>query len=206
MLEAGLKAEAGRLIRDFAPTGEELAADFAGVARADRARYLRQNEQALKANVGVTDVTDRRRGVPPERVHMPGGIYVADYEVDQGIIQAAVTLLDRLSPVLTGEYKRHHTVLIDGVPVSAPYPMAAGEITILNPLVYARRLEPSWNGARVSSAAREGVYRVAARKLNAQFRGTYKCKFTFVSRDTIDPGGSYQDTAARVPALFIDQV
>jgi hypothetical protein len=181
MLDASFTG--GLTEREFKALGlspEELSADFARVAREDRDHYLDVNRAALHANVGVLDITDRKRGAPPESVHMPGGIYIAEYQLASGVIRRALDILEQVSPVLTGHYAASHEVHVDGIRVMEPFDIGlADEIVIANRLIYARRLEAEWGGARVSKKTPQGPYWVTASRVNREFRGSFSATFTF---------------------------
>lgn len=169
--------------REFKALGlssEDLAADFAAIARADRDFYLEENRKALHARVGVIDITDRKRGAPPESVTMPGGLYIAEYELASGVVRRALEILDEVSPIRTGRYVHSHAVYVGGTEIHEPYDVGdAGEIVIASKLVYSRKLEKQWGSPRVSSKTPQGPYWVTASRLSREFRGSFTAKFTF---------------------------
>lgn len=172
-----------------------IKAAFVQDARAGTEQYRAQNSAALRRAVAVTPITDGRRGAAPENVRIPGGIYIAEFAVDDGVLAAALAILARVSPVKSGHYKASHRVFINGQEASPPWPeIGAGRVFIANISAYARILEPAWgreagggHHAKPSPAAPQGPYRLAQLALTQLFGETYQFRFSFVALDI--PGG-----------------
>lgn len=184
------------LTAKFTGAGEEAAlldmaaikAAFVADAREGTETYRRQNARGLRREVGVVPITDGRRGAGPETVKLPGGLYIAEYQLGEGVIEAGLEILRRVSPVQSGRYKRSHKVFAGGREVSGPpWPEITGEgqIFIADIAPYARVLEASWPKSRPSRQAPQGPYRLAALALTRLFGDVYRFRFAFVALEDI---------------------
>lgn len=100
-------------------------------------------DQAARSGIAPTfEAFANRSGNPVENVTLPGPI-VYQYQYLREIIAAALRELYEASPVTSGDYRRGHSLFINGIPADAvPDSFQTGdEIMIANRVPYARRLE-----------------------------------------------------------------
>lgn len=137
-------------------------------------------------------IVDQRRGALVESVKAEGEI-VFEFELLTAAVLGILDMLQKASPVLTGDYRRAHAVFADGVEV-APGALTAGasEFVILSASPYARPIERG-----ISKAAPAGVYQVAAVLAQRRYGNIAKIRFSFRSA----LGGNAR--ADRAPAIII---
>lgn len=174
-------------------TDRDYGRFFAAQARLLAAEIQQSNDAIIGSPVPREQLVDLRANAPLESVR-PGGEIRFIWRFTAQVARAAWILVHRLAPVRTGKYRRNFVMEADGVPVigpDSPAVVKASEIIIYNRLIYARRLEPSWGGARVSALAPGGIFQAAVPLLQRQFR-TVTVRFSFRDRGSI-----------RVPMLII---
>ena len=122
----------------------EVADDPAGVHHGDAVGDLKQLLQILGRDVKPTITVDGVPGAPLDSVDPDGGNITAEWEllVDGLLRWIAEQLLAR-SPVVSGAYRKGHTLYVDGVevPIGGTIPADAEEYVFINPVPYARKIE-----------------------------------------------------------------
>ncbi|WP_439618311.1 hypothetical protein [Shinella sp.] len=148
-----------------------------------------------------TRTVDGVTGAREEAVKVNGRI-VYRYPRLEEVVRAAMELLFELSPVLSGDYRLGHTILVGGAAVSD---LAAwdgtGEVAITNPLPYSRKIEAGKMKMRVPGT--DHVYEQAEFLLRQRFGNQARIKFTY--RSTV-PGKAGNKSANRFPALEIEAI
>jgi hypothetical protein len=125
------------------PEQKKAAADFvrAGIADADQTNH-QTNRRVLGRVPPRTITVDGRLNAPLESVNPNGGNVVVEYELVSDLLRWIADTLIQRSPVVSGDYKRSHTLFADGreVPLNGEIPQAE-EYTFINPIPYARKIE-----------------------------------------------------------------
>jgi len=113
-----------------------------------------------------------------EEVVKPAGIIVYQYpRLDQVVQFAMETLFDR-SPVDSGDYRNAHMIFIENSPARNLAELRSGdEITITNPMPYARKIEAGSMTMRVPGT--DHVYQQARQIVAARWGNVAKIKFTY---------------------------
>jgi hypothetical protein len=124
-----------------------------------------------------TRYVDGKQGAAEEAVEATGTI-VYRYPRLELVAQFAMETLFDLSPVLSGDYRNAHTLFLDGMPVSDLKSWRPGdEISISNPLPYARKIEIGKMKMRVPGT--DHVYEQARRKVMARYGNMARIDFTY---------------------------
>lgn len=124
-----------------------------------------------------TRYVDGREGAPEESVR-PAGVIVYRYPRLEQVAQFAMETLFDLSPVLSGDYRSAHLLFLNGEPVANLKGWRPGdEISISNPLPYARKIEVGSMTMRVPGT--DLVYQQARRKVMSRWGNVAKVDFTF---------------------------
>ncbi|MBX4944636.1 hypothetical protein [Rhizobium binae] len=122
-------------------------------------------------------IVDGAVGAIEERVR-PNGVIIYQYRRLDEIVQFAMEALYDLSPVLSGEYRNSHMLLINGVEARNLADLnSADEISIMNPLPYSRKIEVGKMQMRVAGTSK--VYQSARRKIMARFGNLVSVDFTY---------------------------
>lgn len=134
------KSVAAIIRADLDPATQKKAA--AAFARAGIDEATATNRQILGREPPLTITVDGRKNAPLESVNPNGGTIIAEWELVEGLLQWIAAELVARSPVVSGAYKRGHTLFADGVeiPVGAAIP-PADEYVFINLVPYARRIE-----------------------------------------------------------------
>jgi hypothetical protein len=124
-----------------------------------------------------TRIVDGHEGAPEEAVR-PAGVIVYRYPRLELVAQYAMEVLFDLSPVLSGEYRNSHMLLVDGSPVASLKGWRPGqEIVISNTVPYSRKIEIGKMRMRVPGT--DMVYQQARRKVMARYGNLAKVEFTY---------------------------
>jgi hypothetical protein len=116
-------------------------------------------------------------GAREEAVKVNGRI-VYRYPRLEEIVRAAMDLLFELSPVLSGEYRRAHTIFVGGAAASDLSAWdGTGEVVITNPLPYSRKIEAGKMKMRVLGT--DHIYEQAEFLLRQRFGNQARIKFTY---------------------------
>ncbi|KFC73199.1 hypothetical protein FG93_01943 [Bosea sp. LC85] len=163
----------GETLRALAGT----QADLAAFARREHGKVMRADPRPSSYRRFV----DGREGALEESVQRNGVIEYHYQRLDE-IVRFAMDTLFALSPVLSGDYRRAHTLFVGGVAVGdlrSWKPQSGEEIYILNPLPYARKIDLGKMKMRVAGTDR--VYQQAEQILKRRFGNMAAIKFTFRS-------------------------
>lgn len=144
-------------------------------AKAEHAAIMRKQPVPQ----GFTRIVDGRVGAAEESVRADGVIVYQYRRLDE-IVQFAMETLFDLSPVLSGEYRRSHVILIDGIAQPDLKSWSQGsEISISNPLPYSRKIEVGKMTMRVPGTSK--VYQQAQRIVAGRFGNVVTVRFTYRS-------------------------
>lgn len=122
-------------------------------------------------------IVDGSVGAPEERVK-PDGVIVYQYQRIAEIVQFAMEILYDLSPVLSGDYRKAHQLMLNGQPVSNLADWRPGmDVSITNTLPYSRKIEVGKMKMRVSGTSK--VYQQARRRIMARFGNIVSVEFTY---------------------------
>jgi hypothetical protein len=152
-----------------------------------------------------TRVVDGRRGLPEEAVSAFGRIDYL-YPRLEAVAQFAMEKLFEFSPVDSGEYRNSHTLFLNGQSVSNLSAWKAGdEVSIANPVPYARKIEVGAMTMRVPGT--DHVYERASRSVKRRYGAVANIRFTF--RGVVAGGGGRGanriDRDTRQPVLLITE-
>ncbi|MBN9235098.1 MULTISPECIES: hypothetical protein [Phyllobacteriaceae] len=122
-------------------------------------------------------IVDGRSGEAEEAVK-PAGIIVYQYPRIEQVVQFAMeTLFDR-SPVDSGDYRNAHMIFIENSPARNLEELRpSDQVTITNPLPYARKIEVGAMTMRVPGT--DQVYQQARQIVASRWGNVAKIKFTF---------------------------
>jgi hypothetical protein len=125
---------------DLEPAAQKKAA--AAFARAGIDEASATNRRILGRDPPLTITVDGHKNAPLESVNPDGGTIIAEWELVEGLLQWIADELVARSPVISGAYKRGHTLFADGieVPVGGTIP-PSDEYVFINLVPYARRIE-----------------------------------------------------------------
>ena len=116
-------------------------------------------------------------------VKAPGPI-VYEYYYSAEIVKEALKMLQDMSPVESGKYKRSHGLWIDGLPVKPDTPLSPEhEIFIANTVDYSRRLEvgKTTSGRQFTIQKKYShIYERATKRLNAKYENVANIYFGYV--------------------------
>lgn len=148
--------------------------------RAIVALAKREHAKVLNADPrpgGFTRYVDGRKGAREEAVK-PNGVIVYEYERLDLVVQFAMETLFDKSPVLLGDYRRAHTIFLNGSPVPNLAAWKSGdEVAISNYLPYSRKIEMGKMKMRVPGT--DHVYRQAEQIVKGRFGNVARIKFTY---------------------------
>lgn len=149
---------------------------------------------------------DSVEGAKEEAVK-PFGVIQYDYMRLDLVVQFAMeTLFDR-SPVDSGDYRRAHTLFLNGEAVSDLKDWKPGDyVSIVNSLPYARVIENGKMKMRV--AGTDGVYAAASLIVSRRFGNLAKVYFDYIGVVGGQTGrnGKFDASNARFPALVIAEL
>lgn len=131
----------------------------------------------------------------------PDGIIIYQYRRLDEVVEFAMETLFDLSPVLSGEYRLSHTIMVDGIAErNLKHWKPGSEISIMNQLPYSRKIEVGKMKMRVSGTSR--VYQRALRKIMDRFGNLVTVRFTYRSARGAPTKGADRDSY-RFPTLVI---
>lgn len=126
---------------------------------------------------------------------------VAEFELIADVLVWISEQLEQHSPVKSGQYKKSHILLADGIEVQpAAQIQLAEEYVFINVVPYARKIE---RGA--SSQAPDGVYQVVATLARRRFGNLARITFSYrtVTEGRIVGGRPGDRAANRNPAVIV---
>lgn len=175
--------------RALALFAEDLKGQARTVFLAEAAQQLfeetdRANAEILSRRVASMRLVDGRENAPLTSIK-PGGAIVFRWSPMEIAADLAYAMILRASPVRSGEYRRHHIMLINGTEVAQGQKIGFGDrISITNLLPYARKIEMG-----SSSQAPDGVYESVAATLNHEIGDLVNVYFGYRSYLGAGPGG-----------------
>ena len=195
---------AGSIVQQFRvaarATVEETRQALIATAKRENQRVVQTDPRPSMVIRSVDGVV----GGNEEQVRADGTI-IYRYPRLGEVVRAAMDILFDLSPVLSGEYRRGHTLFVDGAQVSNLKDWGGtGSILITNVLPYSRKIELGVMTMRVPGTDR--VYEQATSMLNKRFGNVARILFTWQG---VIGGGAVRGTAGnrsenRYPALRIE--
>jgi hypothetical protein len=118
-----------------------------------------------------------------ESVVLPGPIvYLYHYTTE--VIEQALLLLQRLSPVRSGLYAKSHTIYgAGGTPVGRAPKELTEEVIISNPVPYARKIEvgKTRSGRPFVIQVPNRIYERAAKALRSRYRNVAKIEYVYAN-------------------------
>jgi hypothetical protein len=117
-----------------------------------------------------------------ESVILPGPIvYLYRYATE--VVENAITVLQRISPVRSGLYAKSHTIYVDGHEVARAPTDITREVVISNPVPYARKIEigKTRSGRPFVIQVPNRIYERTARALQQKYRNVATVKFTYMA-------------------------
>jgi len=151
----------------------KMQAALVATAKREHARVMAADPKPAS----FTRTVDGHEGAREEQVR-PGGVIVYRYPRLEQVAQFAMETLFDLSPVLSGEYRNSHVLLLDGAPVANLKGWKPGqEVAITNPAPYSRKIEVGKMKMRVPGS--DMVYQQARRKVMSRYGNLAKVEFTY---------------------------
>lgn len=160
------------LNEDLSPAAKsKTLADFAGQAIAEAQQV---NRSILGRIPRHRTFVDGREGVQLAAVK-PDGVIVAEFELIDDTLKWIADQLVLHSPVLSGRYRKSHTLFADGteIEVGGIIPNAE-EYAFINLVPYARKVERGQ-----SKQAPDGVYQAVATLARQRFGNIAKIMFAY---------------------------
>lgn len=191
--------------RQFSIAIDQVKGD---VRAAHVALAKREHNKVMRADprpVTFTRVVDGRKDAAEETVSV-GGIIVYHYPRLSEVVAFAMQALFDASPVDSGEYRKAHTLFVNGRPAPNLLAWSPGdEIAISNPLPYVRKIEMGLMTMRVPGT--DHVYERASNIVKRRFGNVAMIRFTYRPLVAVErkPGQTASAAAreARQPAILI---
>jgi hypothetical protein len=154
---------------------EAASRQIASVARATINEADAINAAALGRKPPHRTFVDGREGAALESVS-PRGTIVAEWDLVEDMLEWIGTALVDASPILTGQYRDSHVIVVDGVAleIGQPLPEGWGEVSIMSTVPYARKIERG-----LSDQAPDGVYQGVAALARRRFGNIAKIRFGY---------------------------
>jgi hypothetical protein len=192
--EASIRADLSRMEQSRA-AGAFVAE---GIAAADA-----QNQRVLGRVPPKTVTVDGRLGAALESVNPDGGTIIVEYELIGDVLRwIGKTLVDR-SPSVSGNYKRGHTLFVDGqeVPLNGQIPQGE-EYAFTNMVPYARKIEigKTESGRDFVIQVQNRIYERTARDARAKFGNIAQISFSYrgiVGGTQVNPMNARRASAGR---------
>jgi hypothetical protein len=141
-----------------------------------------QNRSILGRVPPFTVTVDGREGAPLESVNPDGGSVVVEFELVGDVLSwIAQTLLDR-SPVVSGDYRKGHTLFADGVEVDPLGVIPPADVYLFtNSVPYARKIEigETEKGQPFVIQVPNRIYERTAADAKAKYGNIASIKFTY---------------------------
>lgn len=192
----GMRIEGGSIARLAGDIRDFVQRSTVRVADQERARAV---AEGLDPNPVI--VTDNVRDRAPSDVKPYGKIvFVAQPNMAEAVLWALGQLVEKspVGPGRNGHYKDDHVVMVNGAAVVGNLRVALARlgsgdrVQIVNPRIYARRLEGATASARTGRAARKGIsrqapngiYRVVQRLVVQRYSKSLFIDFKYVKLNT----------------------
>lgn len=151
-------------------------------------------------------IIDGVRDAPLEGIR-GDGIAIFRYPRIEQVVQFAMEVLFDLSPVDSGDYRRAHTIFVNGREVANLARYKQGDdIAITNYLPYARKIEVGKLQMRIPGTDR--VYQQARRKVMERWGNVAEVQFTFrgiVAGYQVNQAKAHNRSNLRFPVLLIKE-
>ncbi len=170
-------------VRDDISDSEQRAAVAAFVQDGISAAK-EQNRSVLGRVPPYTVTVDGREGASLDSVNPDGGNITVEFELIGGVLAwIAQTLLDR-SPIVSGDYRRGHTLFADGVEVDAFGDIpSASQYVFTNSVPYTRKIEIGVTERDTPFVVQveNKIYERTAKDAKDKFGNSAKIRFTYQS-------------------------
>lgn len=146
---------------------------------------------------------DGRKGAVEETVKATG-VILYTYSYLDLVAQFAMETLYRLSPVLSGTYRLSHTLFLNNLAVANLKGFKSGdEVTISNPVPYARKIEVG----RMTMSVPGHVYERTARIVRSRYGNIANIGFTYRGfvGGAVLVGRAGNKAALRYPVIIISE-
>lgn len=180
----------------FAAQGglDEVHQRFVAMARAEHAKVMRTDPRPTRFERYV----DGKLGVPESAVR-PNGVITYLYPRLPIVVQYAMELLFKFSPVKSGAYREAHTIFLNGQAVSDLSMWKPGdEVVIINSMPYARKIELGAMKMTISGTSQ--VYEQAVSATNRKYRAIAMALHTWrgvVGGGAVNPNGAAPTVVSR---------
>lgn len=166
--------------RDLSPKEQQtVAAQFASTG-IEEAKAT--NRMILGRAPPLTVTVDGRNGAPLDSVNPNGGTIIAEFELMEDVLRWIAEALQARSPVVSGAYRRGHTLFVDGkeVPIGGQIPLGE-EYAFTNPVPYSRKIEigKTKSGRSFVTQVENRIYERTAKDAMARFGNLAKILFTY---------------------------
>jgi hypothetical protein len=195
-------------------TLEQVQQEIVRTAKREHAKVMATDPRPLR----FTRYVDGRLGAHEEAVRGDGQITYLYPRID-AVVQFAMEMLFKFSPVDSGEYRNSHVIFLNGRAVTNLEGWKPGDdVAIANFLPYSRKIELGHMKMKVPGTSQ--VYEQAVSATNKRFRGVFKALYSWrgvVGGEAISPkmgasrarrgqGAAHNKSAARFPAMiFVEQ-
>lgn len=181
-------------------TLEETQKLLVRVAKREHNRVLNTSPRP----VSFERFVDGKQGAPEEAVKANGTILYT-YPRLEVVAQFALETLFDLSPVLSGEYRKSHTLFLNGTAVPNLRDYKSGdEVAISNPVPYARKIEIGKMTMRVPGTER--VYAQAEKIIRRQYGNIARIRFTYRGLMGMRFIAKKHKPDLRYPALILSEI
>jgi hypothetical protein len=165
---------------DLDPATQKMEA--AAFARKGIEEANATNRQILGRDIAPTITVDGVPGAPLETVNPDGGTIIAEWELMVGVIEWIANALLERSPVISGAYRRGHTLFVDGdeVPIGEEIPLG-DEYAFTNFVPYSRKIEigKTKAGRAFVIQVENKIYERTAKDARARFGNQAEIFFTY---------------------------
>lgn len=171
---------AAMISRDLSVQAQQ--AEAAAFARQGIDEATRINRMILGREPPVTVWVDGRKGAALESVKPNGGVIIAEFELIEGVLRFIAEELERRSPVVSGAYRRGHTLFVDGLEVQRGGRIPLGEEYVFaNAVPYARKIEVGKTEAGRAFVIQvpNRIYERLAKDARSRFGNQAEIKFAF---------------------------
>lgn len=140
------------------------------------------NRRILGRVPPYTTTVNGHEGAPLESVNPDGGSIIFEFELATEVLQWIGEALLERSPVVSGAYKRGHTLFADGQETTLGGNIPpADEYVFLNEVPYARKIEigKTESGRDFVIQVENRIYERTAKDARAKFGNTVEIKFVY---------------------------
>lgn len=137
-------------------------------------RKVMNDQPAPSSFVRIVDGAEGAR----EEAVKADGVIIYQYSRIVEVVQFAMDALFDVSPVLSGDYRSGHTLIVNGRPVASIQDWKSGDdLVITNTLPYSRKIEVGTMKMRVAGSSK--VYQQARRLVMARYGNMVSVEFTY---------------------------